>query len=525
MSNRLVIEGLMAPTGTRYVLFQINRTEACIPLNKFAVGMKGAGSDLAEAGIPIIGNAAWAKVTERISKLEEWTEFNVIERVGWNGGSFALPDGSVFSSDGEPFIVAFEKLQNKCSVKGTLQGWKKNVARPLEGQHLAIFTLMLAFMPPLLALTQRVGNFGFEIVGQKGTGKSTLQHLMSSILGGAIQGDDGHYWISLDTTLNAIEDVMPVHSDLPIIMDEANLLAADATRQVKAARFQAIAFKLGYGSQKGRLGFPATRDYRLGFLISSNEPLASLIGTNESARAAADRLITLPLDEDHHHGVFDYVPDGFDSASMFARALIAAANEHHGTAIRSYLDQLTKTRGADETALKREIESYLGMFRSQVGVDGHDGSVLRIVDAFGLVYAAGRIAQRFKVLPRKLDCGKAALASYYLHLKQNSAETMPFDERLQALAANPEAVHLDSKPPPSADTIQATPYVFDKQGTRMFVHPSNIEELFPDWDDIKRVAMTPKFLKRDGKHMKVKKTIVPREKPKRVYCFRVPKTA
>ena len=79
-------------------------------------------------------------------------------------------------------------------------------------------------MLDLVWLTSRVGSFGFELVGEKGIGKSTLQYLMSSVLGGAIQGADGNYWVTLDTTVNALEDTMAEHSDLPIIFDEAGLL-------------------------------------------------------------------------------------------------------------------------------------------------------------------------------------------------------------------------------------------------------------------------------------------------------------
>lgn len=525
MIENISISGLIAPSGARYVYFKLHEAAACIPINRFVVGAKGAGTELAEAGIPIFGNAAWAKITDRISKIEHWTEANIIERVGWNGASFTLPDGSVFQNDGQRFIVAFERHRNKCSEKGTIKAWKKSVARPLQGQQLAVFTLMLAFMPPLLALTQRVGNFGFEIVGRKGTGKSTLQHLMSSVLGGAIQGDDGHYWISLDTTLNAIEDVMPVHSDMPIIMDEANLLAADATRQVKAARFQAIAFKLGYGSQKGRLGAPATRDYRLGFLISSNEPLASLIGTDASARAAADRLITLSLNDDRTYGVFDFVPKRYGSASNFARSLIAAANDQHGTAFRRFIKGLVEQRANDEEALKAEIEDHLSTFRDQTGVDGNDGSARRIVDAFGLVFAAGKLAKKYGALPKQLHCGEAALACYRLYQGHNESLRKPFADRLRDLAACPEALRLNGSPAASIDEIKDAQFLLDKGDSHLLIYPNKIERMFPDWDAIKHTDEVAQHLKRDGAHLKVKKKVIPGEKPKRLFCFKLPHKA
>ena len=131
----------------------------------------------------------------------------LIEHSGWSGACFALPDGTVSAPEGvHDAVVVFDPLPDKYAKKGTCTGWKRHVAVPVTGQAMPMFMLMLSFMPPLRQFSHRPDNFGFELVGPGGTGKTTLQLAMSSIFGGTGRGGGGCYWITLDTTLNALED-------------------------------------------------------------------------------------------------------------------------------------------------------------------------------------------------------------------------------------------------------------------------------------------------------------------------------
>lgn len=167
----------------------------------------------------------------------------------------------------------------------------------MEGQWLLQFGVMIMFAAPLLHLSKIYGNFGFEFVGRPERGKSSVQRLMSSVAGGINQGRDGHYFIDCDTTLAALEDTMKRHSDMALVMDETNLAGREQSPKEKAALFQAIAFKLSAGSTRDRKGQASQQqEDRMIYCLSANEPLATLIGKDsDSALAAADRLITIPL--------------------------------------------------------------------------------------------------------------------------------------------------------------------------------------------------------------------------------------
>jgi hypothetical protein len=518
MMKDIQLTGLTGASGARYVNVSSDDNSACIPLARFTHDERGIKSSLAEAGIPIIGSARWNKFINAVSELRSFPPATVIETVGWNGEAFALPDGTVISPPGAgPAYLSIEKQRNKCSASGNFKEWKSGVASLLKDQPFATFILMFAFVAPILGLSDRVGNIGFEIVGAKGTGKSTLQFLTSSIFGGVDQSTGGHYWVTLDTTYNALEDAMKLHSDLALIMDEANLLAADASSKVRSEIFKALAFKLGSGSVKARLGSRVAHDYRLGFLISSNEPLASLLNQgNEGARAAADRLITLRIGESRPFGVFDELPRGYNSSSEFALALMRAARRHHGSAIRRFLESLVQHRSADEGEVKKRIRRYVRKFQNRVNTDFNDGSAVRIAEAFGLVYAAGKMAQRYGVLPKTFNPKAAAAFCYELHRTCSKGEQVQFRDQLDSVLRSEMTLQLRK----SKDfRSTALAFVQRRNGrSELLIPPNHIRRVFPDWGNIKNSKEVASLMRRDGDHLTVKRKLGPGKKV-RVHCF------
>jgi nitrate reductase NapE component len=521
MIAQLGTRGITGPSGAQYVQISHGTCTVCLPLARIVLDERGARKALLDQGIPVVSAAVWRRLIDKVECVREFPIEPLVEKVGWNGKTFALPDGTIFPV-GQETPAAIEVHKRKCAQRGKFKHWYSRVAAPLERQHLATFLMMAAFAPPILSLADRVGNFGFEIVGPKGTGKSTLQYLVSSALGGVGQGPGGHYWVTLDTTYNALEDTMKLHSDLPIIMDEANLLAAGATRRERADLFQALAFKLGSGSIKDRYRALAENDYRLVFIISSNEPLATLLGqSTESARAAADRLITLPITITRPYGVFDHLPEGYASGSEFARDLMRHAERHHGHAMRRFLAKLVEECIAGKAGLKRKIRKHVAKFRQEAGVDANSGSAVRVADAFGLVFAAGELALEYGVLPPQLRTGAAALECYRSHVAHANGSSGSFGDKLLSLASDDRIRTLkkDGRTIPDALGYLSK----GKSQTELLIPPANIEALIPGWRALRGSRDVNRYLVRDGSHRTVKRWLGG-EKRERVHCFLLPQT-
>jgi hypothetical protein len=151
----------------------------------------------------------------------------------------------------------------------------------------------------------------------------------------------------------------------------------------------------------------------------------------------------LEVTADRPHGTFDRIPAEHADAEAFAEALKAGARENHRHPFARYVRGLVKYRAADHKALHRRIEKDVAKYRRHGGVDRNDGSAARVADAFGLVLAAGRLAQRYRALPKRFRCVGAATEAYRLY-RSNSRPLPPFRERLEALLTHPRAIDLDT---------------------------------------------------------------------------------
>lgn len=523
MSFSAEVCGFESHSGTKWIRVSKDKNVAYLELQRFVGRGDNFSNALAEKGVCLFGPEEIKKTRNNVSFIDEFPIANFIENIGWNEGCFALPDGTVFEpTDGEYVSCTIEFKPHKCQTKGTLKGWKKQVAQKLEKQQLPIFSLCFAFMPPLLAMVDRDLNIGFEIVGAPGIGKSTIQQLAASAIGGSTRNTGHPYGISMDTTVNALEATMRDHQDMPILMDEANLFLGESSKSKRADAFQAIAFKLGSGSIKDRYDAPAAgRHFRLGYLISSNDPLSEMIcSDSDAAKAAQDRLITIPIAPERLHGVFDYIPPE-TTGSEFATSLVRAAQRHYGHAIRRFLEKLVPARSENERELRKQIDGYMIQFRSKAGVDANDGSAVRVADAFGLVYAAGRLAQEYGALPKNLTCGPAALYCYQLHLAHTKPPP-PISSRLRSIIERTDVVKL-SKNLKNRELTKASVLINHKEKfDEVLIRARAIHEEFPDWDAICKSDDVRFLLKRDSDHHdRVKRNVGPKRKAERVYCFRV----
>ncbi len=439
------LKGLITPAGKKWIRVAYDGQKVWVPRSEFAGRGNRAMERLAEHEIVFIGSSAWSQVMEKVKSVDRFAKRTVVQGPGWTGDSFALQNGEVFSPSGKPSAVRlFEPDQAKCARAGILRGWLREVARPLTGQTLAVFLLMLVFAAPLLKLVRRTGNFGIEIVGPAGTGKTFLLQLMASVIGGAIDGEDSKYWVRFHTTVNAVEDIAEAHSDLSLLLDDATSFAADSGRTNKGRSLFAAIFGLAQGQGKFRKGAKQPTTPRTVYAVTSNRTSGNVIAgiDREDSEAAADRLLTLDLSKRNNRN-FDSIPDAFADGTEFSRFLINAMARHHGTAMPRFLQKLVDYKARDEANLRDGIQRRIDSFLSKFRLDRDFGSDMRVAEAFGLFSAGGQLAQHYGALPKQFDCEAAAVACYRLF--QASTKRVSYVERLLELAADPNVIDLDAR--------------------------------------------------------------------------------
>jgi len=448
-TKRVAVIGATDPGGKPWVKMSACEGGASvwIPFDDLSDAAAPAKLRMRAAGLHLFTDSL-GKAIDAARSVGFFPPLPLIELPGWSGQHFALRSGEVFSPNSEEeAVVLFKPDSATCTTKGS-EKWLDEVKRLGRKQRLVTFSLMLPFAGPLLGLSRVRENIGFELSGPKGVGKSTLQHLATSVVGPALEPAGKNYWISANTTMNALEAEMGGHSDSIMIIEEMSVMHAGDSDKVRANRLREFIFRMAAGTAKGRYQEAKQPPSRFIWLTSTNEPLAVLLnkhGGGDAAEAASDRLLAIPVAKKRKHGVFESpLPKGCQNGEEAARAIDNLAAEHYGLAFRQFLKQLVKQRAMDEGALKADIEALILTFREAVGVDGNVGSDARVADAFGLVYAAGVLAQRFGALPKKLDCLAAASKCHSINRKSRGVAVTNV-ERLHRLAKRKGVVSINLK--------------------------------------------------------------------------------
>lgn len=529
-AKKIAVSGATSPEGVPYVRIKACGKVAYVPLADFSGSGRNARDKLEAAKIVLL-NSDWARVMVLVDDIGKFPLRPIIVKPGWAGDSFALPDGSVFSPpDSSKPVVLFNKEPGKCHQQGSLKGWNKGLA-VLVDQSLIIFLLAAAFAAPLLRIVNRMGNIGFELAGPKGVGKSTVQRLVAAVVGGGVEQPGSNYWISANTTSNGLEAAFPEHNDLPMILEELNLFAAGEAERNRATKIDELVFRLSDGTTKARYGGERQCGHRFVYIASTNEPLAQvLLGYRKQVSdAAADRLLTLPLD-DRKLGIFDKLPGGWASARDLAEHLDKLIAKHHGIAMQEFLQRLVEERASDEAALRARLEKSMAIFRKKVGVDENNGSATRVADAFGLSFAAGRLAQEYGVLPSEFRCNRAAKLAYELN-RSTAADAPSMKQRLLKLAKATGVIRINREKLRKIDdaTLKAAPALLrlDAKGrVELLLTSAARDRAFPVPRFLFQDQEVAPMSVRDGDGRRtVKRALRSNKGLERVYCFRLPPDA
>lgn len=449
---------------------------------------------LSKNGLVFVRRADRSDLFEQVENLVAFPPRLIFEQPGWSGGQFANASGRVFRPRGQQAgAIGFLPDPDKCSKSGTSRAWRREVAEPLAGHAIPCFIIMSVLAAPLLDLSGRSENIGFELAGAGGKGKSTTQRLAASVVGPAMEKSRS-YATTFHMTPAGLEQSMRGHSDMPLIIDEANLFGSGESGAADKRKMRDFAFAMASGTTKGRYDSPRQEGYRFVFITSSNAPFSQLLDDShlDVAHAATDRLhsLTVPAGD---AGVFGPLPDGLKTYREFTLALESAMGRQYGTAMPKFLRALVNARNDDETELRNSIRRNIDEFKSEVGITDNDGSDVRVAEAFGLVYAAGCFAKDHRVLPRSWDCLEAAK-----HCYANFRSTVPIrqslSERLQAVANRPETLRIDPSDLPTlsdAQVDQAGAFVRTVKGETLLLMTTAFgKKMFPDWRSLKD---TPEF--------------------------------
>ncbi len=300
-------------------------------------------------------------------------------RPGWHeSGAFVLP-GRTIGSDKVRY-QASAKGQNLFSVRGSLEGWKVEVAAKCEGNPILTLAIGCALAGPLLSLVGVLGG-GVHLVGDSSSGKTLAQ-----LIGSSVWGDPGIFAASWDMTKGGLEIEASSRNDTMLPLDEI--------KRADPKRVQEMAYSLANGQGKGTM----TRDreargklsWRLLALSSGERSLSEHAAISGNAAHAGAELRMVDVNAGTRtHRAFDEL-HGLEGAD-FHRQLTVAVGANHGHIGPAFVEKLLASD--DRPGL---LEDFAGI-RAQFVEDNAQAG--RVADRFAVIALAGEMAIAYGLLP------------------------------------------------------------------------------------------------------------------------------
>lgn len=306
------------------------------------------------------------------------TRMRCVNKLGWYRDFYVLPESTIGAPEEEEIVFQTSNLLNhQGDSKGSLEDWQKNISQYCVDNSRLCFSICVAFAAPLLHLLGEE-NGGFNLRGPSSGGKTTALKVALSVYGGEKML---HSWRA---TANGLESIAAFHNDCLLCLDELGKL------EPKIAGEVAYLLVNGEGKQRCvKSGFARKKQaWRLLFLSSGEIGLPDLIRqSGQKVRGGHEvRVVDIPAFTGKY-GVFDHL-HFFSSGDAFSRMLCANAEKYHGTAGKAFIEKLVYNKLKHLERIKRLIE----YFKEANTPLAADGQVLRVLNRFALIAAAGTLA-------------------------------------------------------------------------------------------------------------------------------------
>lgn len=302
-----------------------------------------------------------------------------VDRLGWHGEQYILPDGAVGGDDDKELIVyqSANAINSTLAQQGTLEQWRDELCKPLAKQSRFVFSVACAFAGQLLELLDDDGG-GFHIVGSSTMGKS-----LSLKVAASVWGNPNNYVKTWRSTDNALEGTASEHNDSFLPLDEIS--ECDSKIVGKAV------YMLANGQGKGRsttTGHNRTaKTWRIIFLSNGEESLQNFMAQAGQKTNAGIEVRVAHIDADAGKGLktFDSLVLA-DTGAGQADKIKELSQAYYGVAGIAWLEHITSDKAAT-TATARQLVSDFMSHYSELAPQAH-----RVAKRFAIVAAAGEMA-------------------------------------------------------------------------------------------------------------------------------------
>jgi putative DNA primase/helicase len=315
-------------------------------------------------------------------------------KTGWylpaNGSPvFVLPGRTIGEKPGGELVrLDLDPPPAIYTAKGTLDGWRAEVAGRCTGNSRLSFGVSASFAAVLLHLAGDEGG-GINLRGESSKGKTTIIDAAASVCGAPSKTGAHSNVRAWRSTSNALESTAAAHNHMLLPMDEMG--------QADPKELGETLYMLANGSGKSRAragGGNRPSETWLTLVLSSSEESAGSLMAQAGKRVKAGqevRLLDVPAVVPGGFGCFDVLHGEADGAA-FSQAMRRAVTTHYGTAAPAFLEWLAARLAREPDFAAQVLLPRVRAFKAAYLPRSADGQVHRAADRFALVAVAGEMA-------------------------------------------------------------------------------------------------------------------------------------
>lgn len=319
--------------------------------------MSGDGNEvmgaLLDRGIVVAGGANMYAV-DYLQMCDSERRLTCVEKTGWYDGRVFVTPSKSHGDDDDSIIYQGAIKGSDQKSKGTLEGWRDEVASLAAGNSRLTFAISSAFAPALLDLAPNVGTGGFQFTGSSKDGKTLVLRAGASVWG--YHKDVKQQWRG---TINGIESLASRHNDGWLFMDEQGMAAAHEVERV--------IYMLAEGKDKAKQtrtnDLKRRSEWKMLWFSTGEISAAEHIATKGGTPPAGIELrqADIPADAGQGFKVHDTIHN-YTDVNAFNTAIGAGIEDHYGIVGQEWLAMLVAEREELNTRVPVMLETIASEF-------------------------------------------------------------------------------------------------------------------------------------------------------------------
>jgi hypothetical protein len=361
------------------------------------------------------------RFTRNLLKTLSKDALRLVSKTGFHGDGFVLGQRMLGSANGSCRWFSEDPSYDRLGEQsGSLKAWRAGpVEIALQSSYLT-FALCAVLAPPLVAYCGQRASQGnrqivpetatFNFVGTSGSGKSTLLRAAAGLYG---PPDLVANW---QFTRRGFEEHLETRNDLATLIDDIETQVQEGITQATAIKIVTQVLPQGKSKYTSNVVAREKQLRKLTWvtfgLTGSPVPTDQLTAYADRHRTLGERVrfIDIPVPPIGEGGIFDRLHGTPAEANKQVKELFGrlcnSLSVNYGFGFDDWIDfLLEKNRSADVFRLVNEFVSH---------VAGHgDAYDARLAQKFGLIYAAGWLASKARILPWPTSWPLRAISKCY----------------------------------------------------------------------------------------------------------------